>query len=69
LVKDRQSGALVSVAARPRHSAESSIRLFNGMTRHPQGHRDPNHDSPAKVLMNCGVFSARAGKRQNGRFV
>jgi hypothetical protein len=39
------------------------------MTLDPQGHRDPNHDSPAKGLMNCGVFSARACKRQNGRFV
>jgi hypothetical protein len=37
------------------------MNLFTGMALDPQGHRDPNCDSPAKVLMNCRGFSGAAG--------
>jgi hypothetical protein len=52
LVKDRQSGTLASVAAKPNHSAEKlDGDLFSGMARPLQDHHDLDYDSPAKVLM------------------
>jgi hypothetical protein len=51
-VKDRQSGALVQSLKGQVIRPKNSISKFNGLTLDPQGHRDPNYDSPAKVLMN-----------------